>query len=80
MMPQMEKWAGFRAGVRDRLVEREREIGLDDLNQQRLWMESRPDLPERLCDKDFGSFRLCGQVSDPKTFLQPNQAPRGQKL
>jgi hypothetical protein len=82
MMPQIEKWSGLPAAIRDHLVERmhEREIGLDDLNQLRLWIESRPDVPEGLWYKDFGSFKLCGQGSYPKTFLLPNQAARGQKL
>jgi len=33
MMPQIEKWSGLPAAIRDHLVERmhEREIGLDDL-------------------------------------------------
>jgi hypothetical protein len=71
MMPQIEKWSGLPAAIRDHLVERmhEREIGLDDLNQLRLWIESRPDVPEGLWYKDFGSFKLCGQGSYPKTFL-----------
>ena len=58
----------------------EHEIGLDDLNQLRLWIESKPDVPEGLWYKDFGLFKLCSQGSYPKTFLLPNQAARGQKL
>jgi hypothetical protein len=82
MMPQIEKWSGLPAAIRDHLVERmhECEIGLDDLNQLRLWIESRPDVPEGLWYKDLGSFKLSGQGSYPKTFLLPNQVERGQKL
>ena len=47
-MPKIETWSRLPAAVRDHLVQRmhERNVGLADLNQLRLWMESKPDVPE----------------------------------
>jgi hypothetical protein len=59
---------------------RDRNISLNDLNQLRLWIESRPDVPEVPWFKDFGSFKLCGEGKYPKTFLLPDQLARGLKL
>jgi hypothetical protein len=49
--------------IRDQLVHRmrDRQIGLDDLNRLRLWMESKPEVPARPWFKDFGSFKLSGE-------------------
>jgi hypothetical protein len=47
----------------------DRNISLDDLNQLRLWMESKSEVPEGPWYKDFGSFKLCGEGAYPKTFL-----------
>jgi hypothetical protein len=43
--------------VRQHLVERMRDrlISIDDLNRLRLWIESRPEVPEAEWYKDFGS-------------------------
>ena len=81
-MPKIKKWAGMPPAVRDHLIERmrDRNVNLDDLNQLRLWMESDPDVPESPWYKDFGSFKLCGEGSLPKTFLLRGQAARGQQL
>jgi len=81
-MPQIETWSRLPAAVRDHLVERmhDRSIGLEDLNRLRVWVESKPEVPEGLWYKDFGSFTLCGEGKYPKTFLLPGQAAAGQKL
>jgi len=81
-MPQIETWSRLPAAVRDHLVERmhDRNISLEDLNQLRVWMESKPEVPEGLWYKDFGSFKLCGEGKYPKTFLLPGQAAAGRKL
>ena len=81
-MPQIAIWSQLPTAIRDHLVERmhDRQIGLDDLNQLRLWMESKPDVPDGPWYKDFGSFKLCGQGSYPKTFLLSSQLARGRKL
>ncbi|HMC31375.1 MAG TPA: hypothetical protein VKL99_11120, partial [Candidatus Angelobacter sp.] len=58
----------------------DRKIGLNDLNQLRIWLESKPEAPEGRWYKDFGSFKLCGEGSYPKTFLLPGQVATGIKL
>jgi hypothetical protein len=47
-MPRIERWAELPAGVRQHLIDRmrERAIGIADLNQLRLWIESLPEVPE----------------------------------
>jgi hypothetical protein len=57
-----------------------RNISLEDLNRLRLWLETKPDVPEGRWYKDFGSFKLCGEGKYPNTFLVPGQAPFGTKL
>jgi hypothetical protein len=49
---------------------RDRAIGVADLNQLRLWIDSQPEVPEGDWYKDFGSFKICGRGSYPKTFLR----------
>ena len=81
-MPQITSWSHLPIAIRDHLVERmlDRKISLNDLNQLRIWIESRPDVPEGPWYKDFGSFKLCGEGSYPKTFLLAGQPATGQKL
>jgi hypothetical protein len=59
---------------------RDRNIRLEGLNKLRIWLESKPTVPEGAWFKDFGSFKLCGEGSFPKSFLLPGQAAKGQKL
>ena len=81
-MPHIESWPRIPASIRDHLVERmrDRNIGLDDLNQLRLWLESHPNVPDGKWFKDFGSFKLCGEGKYPKTFLLAGQIAVGQAL
>lgn len=81
-MPQIETWSRLPPAIRQHLIERmhDRKIGLDDLNQLRIWLETRPEVPEGQWYKDFGSFKLCGEGSYPKTFLLPGQSATGTKL
>jgi hypothetical protein len=81
-VPQIEIWPRFPAAIRDHLVERmrDRKISLEDLNHLRIWIESRPEVPEGPWYKDFASFKLCGEGKYPKTFLHPGQAATGRKL
>jgi hypothetical protein len=58
----------------------DRSINLEDLNKLRIWIETSPEVPDGEWSKDFGSFKLCGEGSLPKTFLLPGQAARGQRL
>jgi len=81
-MPQIETWSRLPPAIRDHLVDRmrDRKIGVDDLNRLRLWIESKPDVPEGRWYKDFASFKLCGEGKYPKTFLLAGQVAQGQKL
>jgi hypothetical protein len=81
-MPQIARWKDLPAAVRDHLVARmrERAISLKDLNQLRIWMESEPEVPEGDWHKDFGSFKICGRGSYPKTFLLAGQVATGEAL
>jgi hypothetical protein len=81
-MPQIENWSRLPPAIRDHLVDRmrDRKISVDDLNLLRLWIESKPDVPEGLWYKDFASFKLCGEGKYPKTFLMAGQAAEGREL
>lgn len=81
-MPQIETWSRLPRALRDHLVARmhDRNISVHDLNQLRLWMETKPDVPEGQWYKDFGSFKLCGEGKYPKTFLFSGQPAVGDDL
>ena len=78
-MPEIEIWPHFPPAVRKLLIQRmrDRQISIEDLNQLRLWIESKPAVPDGTWYKDFGSFRICGVGAYPKTFLLPGQAAEG---
>jgi hypothetical protein len=81
-MPQLDHWDQLPANVRQHLVERmrDRAISISDLNQLRLWIDATPEVPEGDWYKDFGSFKICGRGSIPKTFLTSRQLAKGQAL
>jgi hypothetical protein len=81
-MPEIATWGNLPAGVRKHLIERmrHRAISIADLNQLRLWIDSKPEVPEGDWFKDFGSFKICGRGSFPKTFLLRGQAAKGEAL
>ena len=81
-MPKILSWGELPVNVRQHLIERmrDRAISVADLNELRLWIESQPEVPAGPWFKDFGSFKLCGEGSLPKTFLLKGQAARGQSL
>ena len=81
-MPKIEKWPNLPPAVRQHLAERmrDRNIGLSDLNQLRLWMESQPEVPEGKWYRNFGSFKLCGEGKYPKTFLLFGQVASGKAV
>jgi hypothetical protein len=81
-MPKIERWDNLPAAVRQHLTDRmrERAIRIADLNQLRLWIESEPEVPESDWHKDFGSFKICGRGSLPKTFLLRRQAAKGEAV
>ncbi len=81
-MPKIEHWDNLPVNVRQHLIDRmrDRAISIADLNQLRLWIESQPEVPEGDWHKDFGSFKICGQGSYPKTFLLRGQPAKGVDL
>ena len=81
-MPKIETWNHLPEAVREHLIERmrDRSISIADLNQLRLWIEAKPEVPEGDWYKDFGSFKICGKGSYPKTFLLRGQAAKGSSI
>jgi len=81
-MPRIDRWDKLPKGVRTHLIDRmrERAISIADLNQLRLWIEATPEVPEGDWYKDFGSFKICGRGSHPKTFLLRGQVGKGDAL
>jgi hypothetical protein len=81
-MPNIERWEDLPEGIRQHLIDRmhDRAISLADLNKLRLWIETRPEVPETDWYKDFGSFKICGRGSYPKTFLLRGQTAKGNAL
>ncbi len=81
-MPKIETWDNFPAGIRQHLIDRmrNRAISISDLNQLRLWIDSKPEVPAGEWYKDFGSFTICGHGSFPKTFLLRGQAAKGEAV
>lgn len=81
-MPHLETWNKLPPAIRHHLVERmrDRRISIADLNKLRIWVESHPLVPEGEWYKDFGSFKICGEGSHPKTFLLSGQPAKGESL
>ena len=81
-MPRIAHWDNLPANVRQHLIDRmrDRAISTADLNQLRLWIASQPEVPEGDWYKDFGSFKICGSGSYPKTFLLRGQFAKGVAL
>ena len=82
-MPKIETWDHLPLAVREHLIVRMRDwsISIADLNNRlRLWIESKPEVPEGDWYKDFGSFKICGHGSYPKTFLLRGQAAKGSSI
>jgi hypothetical protein len=81
-MPRIESWENLPSGIRRHLIDRmrDRAVSIADLNQLRLWIESKPDAPNGDWYKDFGSFKICGHGPYPKTFLLRGQVAKGEAL
>jgi len=81
-MPKIATWGNLPAGVREHLIARmrDRAISIADLNQLRVWIDSCPQVPDGDWFKDFGSFKICGRGSLPKTFLLRGQPAKGEAL
>jgi hypothetical protein len=81
-MPKIESWDNLPPRVRRHLIDRmrDRSISIADLNQLRLWIDSKPEVPQGDWYKDFGSFKICGWGPFPKTFLLRGQVAKGGAL
>lgn len=81
-MPKIDTWATLPPAVRHHLLDRmrDRNITIADLNHLRLWIDSDPEVPLGDWYKDFGSFKICGNGSSPKTFLLRGQPARGKAV
>ncbi len=80
-MPRIER-TDLPTALRDHLFERarERRVSATDLYALKLWRESQPDAPDGDWYKDFGSFKICGSGTHPKTFLLRGQSAKGERL
>ena len=81
-MPTIQTWGNLPPGVRQHLIDRmrDRAISIADLNHLRLSIDSHPEVPEGDWYRDFGSCKICGNGSLPKTFLLRGQAAKGKAL
>jgi hypothetical protein len=81
-VPKLEHWDQFPQGVKQHLIDRmrERKISVEDLNRLRLWVQSKPEVPDEDWYRDFDTFKICGKGSLPKTFLLRGQAAKGIRL
>jgi hypothetical protein len=57
-MPKI-RWKDLPPALREL---RERKISAEDLYELKLWRESEPETPEGAWYKDFGSFKICGEL------------------
>ena len=81
-MQHLKTWDKLPPGIRQHLIDRmrDRNISIADLNKLRVWVESSPLVPEGEWYKGFGSFKICGEGSYPKTFLLPGQPTKGESV
>ena len=80
-MPKIETWDHLPPAVREHLIVRmrDRSISIADLNQLRLWIESKPEVPDGDWYKDFGRSRSAvrGRIPRRSCFAgKPPRAPR----
>jgi hypothetical protein len=78
-MPHIETWPRIPLAIRDHLAERmhDRNVSLDDLNRLRVWLETRPNVPEGR----WFRFRLVetlrrGQISQDISCCWPDRYGR----
>ena len=72
-------WENLPAAVQAHLLARMHERGLakQDLQKLQRWIATNPEVPDGDWYKDFGTFKLAGRGSYPKTFLTKGQAAKG---
>ncbi len=79
---KLARWKEIPEGLRDHLDKRlsDRKITVPDLLKLEAWIATSPDVPELPWYKNFDSFTLCGAGQYPRTFLNPDQIPKGIEL
>jgi hypothetical protein len=72
-MSQIESWTRIPAAIRDHLIERmrDRNISLDDLNQLRIRLETKPTVPQGRGTKISARSSSAVRVSIPRHFFLP---------
>jgi hypothetical protein len=58
----------------------QRQISLADIELLRQWANTAPEAPAGDWYKDFGSFKLCGTGTYPKTVLAEDMQPFGEEI
>jgi hypothetical protein len=76
-MPQIETWSRLPVPLRDHLVERmrDRNISVNDLNRLRLWMETKPEVPEGPWYKDLVRSSFAVKADIQKLFFSLAKLP-----
>lgn len=71
-MSHLKTWCEFPPAIREHLIERmrDRSLRISDLNQLRIWVESRPQVREGEWFEDFGSFKPVAQTARQPTGLR----------
>ncbi|MCW5981243.1 MAG: hypothetical protein KIT09_24380 [Bryobacteraceae bacterium] len=78
-MPQLERWESLPEGVRQHLIERmrDRAISISDLNQLRLWVETRPEVPDGDWYKGLRLFQDLRHWFLPQNVPAPRSSCKG---
>ena len=58
----------------------QRQIDARQLQVLAEWLDGEPEVPEGLWYKRFSRMTVCGEGDLVKTFLLPDQAPRGKRV
>ena len=58
----------------------QRQIDARQLQVLAEWLDGEPEVPEGLWYKRFSGMTVCGEGDLVKTFLLPDQAPRGKRV
>jgi hypothetical protein len=79
-MPQIGTWSQLPQAIRDHLVERmrDRKISIADLNQLRIWIDSKPNVPEAAWYKDLDRSKSAAKENTRKRFCWPGRRRRGE--
>ena len=59
---------------------KQRQIDARQLQVLAEWLDGEPEVPEGLWYKRFSGMTVCGEGDLVKTFLLPDQAPRGKRV